>query len=167
MESTSTSLALECGETPGPHDYDFKQGTSMATPHVSGAAGLLVSRNPAASTTEIRDKLLSTVDPNAALSGITTTGGRLNIGTAMSRMPADTAITSGPGEGEEIGARRSARGAASPPGATASFGVSSNDPAAGFQCSVDGAAFAACGAGGTATVGPLGARPSQLRRALR
>jgi hypothetical protein len=136
-------VVLECGETPGPHDYDFKNGTSMASPHVAGAAALLISRNPAASTTEIRDKLLGTVDPLGALAGNTTTGGRLNIGTAMARMPADTAITSGPGEGEEIGT------------ANASFGVSSGDPAATYQCSVDGGTFAACGSGTSATVGPL------------
>ena len=137
------SVSLECGETPGPHDFDFKNGTSMASPHVAGAAGLLVSRNPAASTTEIREKLLSTADPNAGLTGITTTGGRLNIGTAMARMPADTQVTSGPGEGEEIGT------------AIAAFGVASNDPAAGFQCSMDGADYETCGIGGTASLGPL------------
>ena len=74
---------------------------------------------------------------------MTTTGGRLNIGTAMARMPADTSITSGPGEGEEIGTP------------TAAFGVASNDPAAGFQCSLDGAAYETCGIGGTASIGPL------------
>ncbi|HEX6115548.1 MAG TPA: S8 family serine peptidase, partial [Solirubrobacterales bacterium] len=153
------NIELRCAESPSDNGFLFLQGTSMAAPHVAGAAGLLFSRNAGAGAAEIRDKLLSTVDPNAALSGITTTGGRLNIGTAMARMPADTAITGGPGEGEVIGGRRSARGRSSPPGAFASFGVASNDPAAGFQCSVDGAAFAACGAGGTATVGPLGPGP--------
>ena len=136
-------VALDCGETPGPHDFGFKNGTSMASPQVAGAAGLLVSRNPGASTTEIRDALLGSVDANGDLAGITTTGGRLNIGTAMSRMPADTSITSGPAEGEEIGT------------ATPSFGISSNDSAAGFQCSVDGGDFAACGSEGSANVGPL------------
>ena len=149
------NVSLECGETPGPHDYVFKSGTSMASPQVAGAAGLLISRNPAASTTEVRDKLLQNVDPLGALAGVTTAGGRLNVGTAMARMPADTAITSGPGEGEEIGARRGDRGIVTK-GATATFGLSSNDPSAGFQCSVDGGAFAACGAGGVASVGALG-----------
>jgi subtilisin family serine protease len=135
------NAALECGETPGPHDYDFKNGTSMASPHVAGAAGLLISRNPAASTAEIRQKLLSTVDPKASMTGITTTGGRLNIGRAVGQMPADTSITSGPGEGEEIAGNR--------PG----YGFSSNDPSATFQCSIDGGAFSACASG--AGVGPV------------
>jgi hypothetical protein len=103
-----------------------------------------VSLNPTASMTEIRQKLLSTVDRIPALAGNTTTGGRLNIGTAVARMPADTSITSGPAEGEEIGSR------------TASFGVASTDPAATFQCSIDGGGFAPCaGNGRTAEVGPL------------
>ncbi|HKG26100.1 MAG TPA: S8 family serine peptidase, partial [Thermomicrobiales bacterium] len=143
-------VSLECAETPGPHNYDFKNGTSMASPHVAGAAALLVSRNPAASTTEIRDKLLSTVDPKGALSGATTTGGRLNIGTAMARMPADTAITSGPGEGEEIGTP------------TATFGVSSRDPAATYQCSLDAGSFANCSSGSSVNVGPLAPGPHSV-----
>jgi subtilisin family serine protease len=131
---------MECGETPGPHDYDFKNGTSMASPYVAGAAGLLISRNPAASTSEIRQKLLSTVDPNGGMFGVTTTGGRLNVGRAVGQMPADTSITSGPGEGEEIATN------------TPSFGFSSNDPSATFQCSIDGGLFSPCASGGT--VGP-------------
>jgi hypothetical protein len=132
---------LECGETPGPHDYDFKNGTSMASPHVAGAAGLLISRNPAASTAEIRQKLLSTVDPKASMTGVTTTGGRLNIGRGVAQMPADTSISSGPGEGEEIATN------------TPSFGFSSNDPSVTFQCSIDAGPFSACASGGG--VGPV------------
>jgi subtilisin family serine protease len=132
---------MECGETPGPHDYDFKNGTSMASPHVAGAAGLLISRNPAASTAEIRQKLLSTVDPKASMTGVTTTGGRLNIGRGVAQMPADTSIASGPGEGEEIATN------------TPSFGFSSSDPSVTFQCSIDAGPFSACASG--AGVGPV------------
>ncbi|HEX5145892.1 MAG TPA: S8 family serine peptidase, partial [Conexibacter sp.] len=63
--------------------YAFLQGTSMATPHVSGAAALLFSLDPSASVTAVRSALLSSVDPDPALAGITTTGGRLDVAAAM------------------------------------------------------------------------------------
>ena len=141
--------------------HEFMSGTSMSSPHVAGAAGLLASRNPGADAQELRQKLLSSVDGIPALSGLTTTGGRLNIGTAMATMSADTSLTGGLGEGEEIGAPPVARrGTTAQPGAQATFGFSSNDPAASFQCSVDGGAFAECA--GSQTVGPLGPGPHRF-----
>ena len=53
----------------------------MATPHVSGAAALLLSRCTA-NTAAVKSLLLNNVDPIPALSGITITGGRLNLGRA-------------------------------------------------------------------------------------
>jgi subtilisin family serine protease len=41
----------------GPGDYGRKSGTSMATPHVSGAAALIWSHDPARSNFEIREAL--------------------------------------------------------------------------------------------------------------
>ncbi len=63
--------------------YGFLQGTSMAAPHVTGAAGLLFSLKPSASVTEVRDALLSGVDAIPSLTGKTTTGGRLDVDKAM------------------------------------------------------------------------------------
>ncbi len=77
----------------------------MASPHVAGAAGLLASRNPGADGAELRNKILSTVDPLGSLSNTSVSGGRFNVGSAMAAMPADTSITGGPAEGSEIGAR--------------------------------------------------------------
>ena len=145
---------LACIESPSDHGLEFKQGTSMASPHVAGAAALLFSRNPGAPVSEVRGTLLSTVDQVAAFSGNTVTGGRLNIGNAMARMSADTALTGGPGEGEEIGGPVLRRGLAAQPGATPVFTFSSNDPAATFQCSVSGGAFTPCTSG--TPVAPLG-----------
>jgi subtilisin family serine protease len=59
-------------------------GTSIATPYVSGVAGLILSANPALSYAQVKDIILSNVDPKTSLSGITLTGGRLNAFTAIS-----------------------------------------------------------------------------------
>lgn len=64
--------------TPG-NGYGYKSGTSMATPHVSGAAVLLLSQDPARNTDGLKSLILDTVDPLSSLSGITLTGGRLNV----------------------------------------------------------------------------------------
>ena len=54
----------------------------MATPHVSGAAALVLS-HCAFSTDALKDALLSTVDPVPALATITITGGRLDVNSAI------------------------------------------------------------------------------------
>ena len=66
-----------------PPGYDFLQGTSMAAPHVTGAAGLLFSLRPAATVTEVRDALLGGVDAIPSLAGETSAGGRLDVAKAM------------------------------------------------------------------------------------
>jgi subtilisin family serine protease len=67
----------------GVDDYNSIQGTSMATPHVSGVAALVWARNPAATVADIRNALLTTVDPIASLAGDVVTGGRLNADRAV------------------------------------------------------------------------------------
>lgn len=54
-------------------------GTSMATPHVSGAFALAWSDHPTYTYTEILDLVLKNVKPIAALNGKTVTGGRLDL----------------------------------------------------------------------------------------
>jgi hypothetical protein len=59
--------------------YATYSGTSMATPHVSGAVALLKSIAPDMSAAEIKTRLLETVDPVAAFASNTLSGGRLNV----------------------------------------------------------------------------------------
>jgi thermitase len=65
--------------------YSNFSGTSMATPHVTGACALYASVNPGASAAQIKNAILSSAVPTASLSGITVTGGRLDVFRALSR----------------------------------------------------------------------------------
>lgn len=68
--------------TPG-NTYQVFSGTSMATPHVSGAAALLASIDPSLTYSEIKSFLMNNVDPIPALNGKCVTGGRLNVAKAV------------------------------------------------------------------------------------
>ncbi|MFG1491988.1 S8 family serine peptidase [Halobacteriovorax sp. GFR7] len=58
--------------------YASYSGTSMATPHVSGVIGLFLSENKGLTPLEIRNKVMVTSDPVAALRGKTINAGRIN-----------------------------------------------------------------------------------------
>jgi subtilisin family serine protease len=58
-------------------------GTSMATPHVAGAAALLIGRKPSLTVAQLRSALLDTGDAVPSLAGKTVTGRRLNVGNAI------------------------------------------------------------------------------------
>lgn len=63
--------------------YVYLSGTSMATPHVTGAFALLRARFPGATYGELIERVLSTTDPLPSLAGKTVTGGRLNLLNAL------------------------------------------------------------------------------------
>ena len=58
--------------------YASYSGTSMATPHVSGAAALYASTRPGATAADIKAAIMSNAVPTPSLQGKTVTGGRLN-----------------------------------------------------------------------------------------
>ncbi|MBC7571164.1 MAG: S8 family serine peptidase, partial [Spirosoma sp.] len=60
--------------------YSSYNGTSMATPHVTGAAALYASTYPGSTAAAIKSAILSSTTPTASLAGKCVTGGRLNIG---------------------------------------------------------------------------------------
>ncbi|NBX75354.1 MAG: hypothetical protein EBQ92_02280, partial [Proteobacteria bacterium] len=70
-------------------DYYYESGTSMAAPHVAGAAALIKSIWPSASYNEIKNKILESVDViyNPSFVGKTRTGGRLNLAAAVGGIP--------------------------------------------------------------------------------
>ncbi len=68
--------------------YASWSGTSMAAPHVSGAAALLWARHPDWNFRQVKDRLLQTVDPLSSLQGKVLTGGRLNLERALQELPA-------------------------------------------------------------------------------
>lgn len=117
----------------GAADYLELDGTSMATPHVSGAAALLLARNPGLTVTELKNTLLAAVDPVPGLGGQVATGGRLNAATMLALVsdtgPPDTTITTSP------------PALARSTGAT--FAFSADDPAT-FECMLDAGAWEPC-----------------------
>ena len=63
--------------------YGTYSGTSMATPHVSGAVSLLWAENPNLSAAQVKAALLDSTDSIASLAGKTVSGGRLNVHKAL------------------------------------------------------------------------------------
>ncbi|MFM2122349.1 MAG: hypothetical protein RLZZ589_786, partial [Cyanobacteriota bacterium] len=66
--------------------YSSYNGTSMATPHVTGAAALLSSIHPGATAAQIKQALIEGTVAISSLSGRTASGGRLDIPKAIQRL---------------------------------------------------------------------------------
>ncbi len=67
--------------------YDSFSGTSMATPHVSGAAALVWAQFPDLTVNRLIIRLLGSVDKHINYTDKVLTGGRLNVAKALSTNP--------------------------------------------------------------------------------
>ena len=64
--------------------YQFMDGTSMATPHVVGLAGMLYSFEPNLTNAQAKTLILNYGDSKASLSGKTVSGKRINLYNSLS-----------------------------------------------------------------------------------
>jgi subtilisin family serine protease len=71
-------------------EFAFSDGTSMAAPHVSGVAALVLSVDPQLTAAALKQQLLASVDLLPSLAGRTVSGGRLNAARAVSLPPRAT-----------------------------------------------------------------------------
>ncbi|MBM4409163.1 MAG: peptidase S8 [Chloroflexi bacterium] len=75
--------------------YASYSGTSMATPHVSGAVALCASINPGLTAQAVRQAVVGTVAPTASMAGTTASGGRLDVGAMVGQCSPSTAPVDG------------------------------------------------------------------------
>ena len=66
------------------NSYAIFDGTSMAAPHVAGAAALVLARRPALTPIQVRQALLLSTDSRPSLTGLVATG-RLNASRALTQ----------------------------------------------------------------------------------
>ncbi|GEM_PF-3230861 len=95
--SVSPNSSQSQGQSdPSAYLYDQYSGTSMATPHVSGALALLKSAFPSISMDTARQILLASVDEKPQLAEYCSTGGRLNVDHALEAVQTGLLLTQAP-----------------------------------------------------------------------
>jgi thermitase len=71
----------------GSDGHELMSGTSMATPHVAGAAALVAAHRPEFTAAQVKAALMETADAKPALAGKARVGGRLNASAALHAAP--------------------------------------------------------------------------------
>ena len=157
-------LAVVCWGTYNASSYEVHSGTSVAAPHVAGAAALLFAEHPSATVADVRDKILRSVDKLPSLGGRVASGGRLNLYKAaaestVARSSSTLTFTAGRGEANDVFVT-----AFTSPTGVAKYRISdrySTDPAVrqggsrvvpGAGCTAAGESVAVCPAAGVARI---------------
>ena len=103
--------------------YAYLNGTSMAGPHVAGAAALVFIQNPTMTYAQVKARILSSARPVASLAGLCVTGGVLNVAAALGSAPPPPPTNNPP----TVTILSPAGGASFTAGATISFSGSAVD----------------------------------------
>ncbi len=96
-------------------EYDYLAGTSMAAPHVSGVAGLLLAQEDSLTPAQIKAIISLTTDPLDSLKSLVTSNGRLNARKALFREAGSGLVGGKGGCGFPIAMIRPADRIATPP----------------------------------------------------
>jgi subtilisin family serine protease len=83
--------------------YGLLSGTSMASPHVAGAAMLTSTQHATFDHLDVKETLESTVDPLPSLSGRVASGGRLNLFNALTCDRTEFRLTTSLQDGFDVG----------------------------------------------------------------
>jgi subtilisin family serine protease len=88
IDDLSVTAAENTYLNPQDQYYQYFNGTSMATPHVSGLAALLLADDPGLSAIQVKERILSGAEVKSGLAGMILTGGRISAYNSIRNVPA-------------------------------------------------------------------------------